>query len=47
MFPLQPGDQILFTDGARAEQFRRQSGNDGYGQGAGVKITRPTLVQCQ
>ena len=48
MFPLQPGEQILFQDAARAEGFRRASGNDSYSLGGkAVTITRPTLVQCQ
>ena len=47
MYPLQPGDAIVFGQTNRANEFRRKSGNDSYEFGAKVLITRPTLVQCE
>ena len=47
MYPLQPGDAIVFGETNRANEFRRKSGNDSYELGVKVLITRPTLVQCE
>ena len=47
MYPLQPGEQIVFKNVERANGFRQASGNDNYSTNAVVIITRPTLVQCQ
>jgi len=47
-FALQPGEQIVFRDAARADAFRAQSGNDAGQRGTNVvAITRPTLVGCE
>jgi hypothetical protein len=47
VYPLQPGETITFRDAGRANAFRQASGNDAYSQGASVRVTRPTLVECE
>jgi uncharacterized protein YcfL len=47
MYPLQPGEQIVFKTAERANGFRHASGNDYYRTNVDVFITRPTLVQYQ
>lgn len=42
--PLQPGDQITFTDEARAAEFRIQSMNDITSTGLVVHIERPATI---
>ena len=46
-YPLQPREKIIFSDAARANQFRELSGNDAQHGGNVVEITRPTRVTCE
>jgi hypothetical protein len=46
-YPLQPREKIIFSDAARANQFRELSGNDAQRGGNVVEITRPTRVTCE
>ena len=47
LFPLQPGEKIIFNSRERAAQYRQLSGNDRYHTNCVVQITRPCACTAE
>ncbi|HRV30749.1 MAG TPA: hypothetical protein P5169_03490 [Kiritimatiellia bacterium] len=47
LYPLQPGEKIIFATGARAVEYRQRSGNDAGQTNRVVEITRPCAITCE
>lgn len=46
-YPLQPGEKIIFNDAPRANEYRKQSGNDTSSTNRVVIVTRPCSLTTE